>query len=388
MTHQMQRIKEAFHKNFPGRPKLVQSPGRVNLIGEHTDYNEGFVLPAAIDKSIYFAVAPRTDQTCRFFSVDLNEHYQCVLSELKPSDRRWPNYLTGVLNQMVKRDILIKGIDCAFGGDIPIGAGLSSSAAIEAGFAFSLDTIFGLGIDRMTLAKLAQQAEHEFAGVRCGIMDQFANLFGHSHAALKLDCRSLDHDIIPFMRDDIRIVLCDTGVRHDLAASEYNVRRQQCEAGVKDLQRNHPAIHSLRDVSLALLQETRRTIDPIVYRRCHYVICENARVIDACADLLRNDIAAFGRKMFQSHEGLRDEYDVSCKELDILVENAGRLHGVLGSRMMGGGFGGCTINLVDAESLEEFSESIGDAYQNAAGKALKIYVCSICDGTHIITDDV
>lgn len=374
-----------FRELFNEYPLLIRSPGRVNLIGEHTDYNMGFVLPAAIDKAICFAITPRNDETCSFFSLDMNDSIQYQVSSIKKQEKSWPNYLMGVVDQLNKRGHKIKGFNCVFGGDIPIGAGLSSSAAIEAGLAFALNHIFNLGIDKLSLVKLAQKAENEFVGVNCGIMDQYINIFGVEQKVLKIDCRSLEYEYHPFVNDDLRIVLCNTMVTHSLASSGYNTRRTQCERGVKILQHSNPDIKSLRDVSLELLFSNETDLDKVIFRRCKYVIEENERVTKACEDLEKNDFISFGKKMYQSHNGLSKEYEVSCEELDFLVDEALHHDAVLGGRMMGGGFGGCTINLVRKDFVESFKQSIEESYHNRYGKKPPFYVCKIEEGTHIIS---
>jgi len=278
----------------------------------------------------------------------------------------------------------LKGFDCVFGGDIPIGAGLSSSAAIEAGLAFALNTIFKLNIDKLELVKMAQKAEHEFAGVRCGIMDQFINIFGEANKVLKLDCRSLEYEYFPFEMKDVNIVLLDTHVKHSLASGEYNIRRAQCEEGVSILKKYNPLINSLRDVNIDLLNDHKTELDPVVFRRCHYVINENERLLNGCNDLKNNDLNSFGKRMYQSHEGLRDEYEVSCNELDILVETASKESSVLGARMMGGGFGGCSINLVTQNGADNFIQTAKEEYIKKTGSELKVYVTSIVGGTEEI----
>ena len=377
-------IREKFNQVFKEKPLLVRSPGRVNLIGEHTDYNEGFVLPAAVDKAIYFAITPGPGESCAVYAHDLGESHEFSLSGLAKSPKGWPNYLMGVVDELLKAGCGISGFRCVFGGDIPIGAGMSSSAAIEAGLAFALNRIFGLGLEPLALVKLAQKAENEFVGVRCGIMDQFINVFGRPKSVLKLDCRSLAYEYYPFDRPDLRIVLCDTLVKRALASSEYNVRRQQCESGVNLLSKYAPGLKSLRDVSPELLEVRRHEFDPVVFKRCDYVIRENARVEQACADLRKSDFYSFGQRMFGSHQGLRDDYGVSCRELDVLVEAASRVKGVLGARMMGAGFGGCTINLVEEKAVEDFEESLTRAYRGQFGKAPKFYISTLKSGTEII----
>ncbi len=375
-------IADRFRKHFPGKPYLVVSPGRVNLIGEHTDYNEGFVLPGATDKVVVFAVARRADGLCHFVSRDFDQEYRCELGQFHRSPLRWPDYLQGVLDQFLKAGQRLGGISCVFGGDIPIGAGMSSSAAIEGGLAYALNALFGLKLDSLDLVKLAQKAENEFVGVRCGIMDQFINIFGRAKSVLKIDCRSLEFEQIPFERDDLRVVISDTLVRRELASSEYNVRRGQCEAGVQALRTHDPSIRSLRDVSLDLLRDHRSELDPVVYRRCEYVVRENIRVGEASAALARNDFAVFGGLMNLSHAGLRDDYEVSSAELNMLVDAARRVPGVLGSRMMGAGFGGCTISLVEAGAVPEFESRVCRDYEAETGRTPKIHVVRIEAGTH------
>ena len=377
-------IAEKFRKHFPDKPLLVVSPGRVNLIGEHTDYNEGFVLPGATDKAVVFAVSPRTDEVCHLVSHDYDQEFRSEIGQFHRSPLRWPDYLQGVVDQFLKAGYRVGGFNCVFGGDIPIGAGMSSSAAIEGGLAFALNALFGLRLDSLALVKLAQKAEHEFVGVRCGIMDQFINIHGKAQSVLKLDCRSLAYEHIPFERDDLRIVIADTLVRRELASSEYNVRRGQCEAGVNALKVHDPSIRSLRDVGPDLLRDHRSELDPVVYRRCEYVVRENIRVAEASAALVRNDFAVLGGLMNLSHAGLRDEYEVSSAELNALVEAARRVPGVLGARMMGAGFGGCTISLVEAGAVPEFEARVGREYEAETGRAPKIHVIRIEAGTHAV----
>jgi galactokinase len=377
-------IADKFRKHFAAKPLLVVSPGRVNLIGEHTDYNEGFVLPGATDKAVVFAVAQRQDGLCHFVSHNFDQEFRVELDSLHRSPLRWPDYLQGVVDQFLKAGHRIGGFNCVFGGDIPIGAGMSSSAAIEGGLAFALNVLSGLNLDSLTLVKLAQKAENEFVGVHCGIMDQFINIHGREKSVLKLDCRSLALEHFPFEREDLRIVISDTLVRRELASSEYNVRRAQCEAGVNVLRAHDPSIRSLRDVTRDMLNEYKDEFDPVVYSRCDYVIRENIRVGDACAALVRNDFAVFGGLMNLSHAGLRDDYEVSSDELDALVDAARRVPGVLGSRMMGAGFGGCTISLVEAGAVPEFEARVGREYEAQAGKAPKIHVIRIEAGTHAV----
>ena len=380
----LEPIVAAFARHFEGKPLVVRSPGRINLIGEHTDYNDGFVLPAAIDKAIYFAATPRDDREYHFVAVDLHQEESGSLDALTHSSLGWPDYLLGVVDQAEKHGFKTRGVNLAFGGTIPIGAGLSSSAAMEAGFLTALDALFHLGIDRLMMAQICQKAENEFVGVRCGIMDQIANLFGRECALLKLDCRSLEIVEIPFTRSDLKILLCHSLVHHELGSSEYNVRRRQCEEGVGVLKRSFPDVRALRDVTLEMLGSMQSEFDPVVFQRCRYVIEENARVAVASKALIDGDIELFGELLVKSHEGLRDLYQVSCKELDILVETALRVEGVFGARLMGGGFGGCTINLVREDCVEAFAMELPEAYRDATGREMNLHVCTISNGTSVV----
>ncbi|MCW9708137.1 galactokinase [Fodinibius salsisoli] len=385
MKQLIKEIQSEFQNHFTGNYLLVNSPGRVNLIGEHTDYNEGFVLPAAVDKSIVLAISANDTQTARIYATDKEQLYKAdISSEIKKSDKEWPNYLLGVVDQLRKHGYEVGGFDCVFGGNVPIGAGMSSSAALEGGVLFGLAQLYDLEIPPAEMAQIAQKAENEFVGVQCGIMDQFVSLNGKEGYALKLDCRSLEYEFYPFKRDDIRIVLCDTGVRRELASSEYNVRRSQCEKGVSVLQNFDPDIQSLRDVELEFLLAHESDLDETVFRRCKFVVEENKRVLQACNDLDKNDILSFGQRMYQSHAGLRYEYEVSCDELDALVDIAWKIEGVFGCRMMGGGFGGCTINLVKEQNLDHFISEVSEQYLEKLGQKVKIYQMKVAGGTHLI----
>ncbi len=384
MEKLIEAVKKSFEKKFGRQPLLLASPGRINLIGEHTDYNEGFVLPGATDRAVILAVAPREDRRCRFYALDFDQDYDTDLDHLGHSEWRWPDYLQGVLDQFLKAGHSIKGLDLAFGGNVPIGGGMSSSAAVEGGLAFAVNHLFSLNLDLLSLALLAQRAENEFVGLRCGIMDMYANLHGRPGKVMKIDCRHLRHEYFPFDRPELRLVISDTGVRRELASSEYNVRRRQCEQGVRNLSRYYPEIKSLRDVSLDMLEEHRREFDPVVWKRCAYVVRENERVDLACRDLLRHDFLSFGQRMNDSHRGLRDEYEVSSPELNWLVEAALSVPGVLGSRMMGAGFGGCTISLAEAGAVEEFKSRVSAAYHRQTGREPAIHVVRIEAGTRIL----
>lgn len=374
-----------FAATFGETPVLIKSPGRVNLIGEHTDYNMGFVLPAAIDKAIYLTVGPRTDRNLHFIAADLNSTYKGSLDSLTHSAKGWANYLLGVVDEVNKITPLKTGLNVVFGGTIPIGAGLSSSAALENGVAVALNSLYNLGLERLEMVKLSQRAENNFVGAKVGIMDMFASMMGRAGHVIQLDCRSLEYAYAPLQLDGFRIVLCDSRVKHSLVTSEYNTRRAECEAGVAMLRAVYgDKIQSLRDVTMDMLDTHVRDQEPLLYRRCAYVVQENGRLLDGVADLQRGDVAAFGQRMYGSHEGLSKWYEVSCPELDILEDIARNHPGVLGARMMGGGFGGCTINLVREAALDHFEKTIREQYKAKTGKDTLIYSCVIEDGTHVI----
>jgi galactokinase len=378
------RIIEKFKETFNTDPVVIRSPGRVNLIGEHTDYNNGFVMPAAINKAIYMAVSRRDDDLIHLLSLDLDLSYLGDTSKIVPSSLHWPDYILGVIQQIQAKGHQVGGFNCVFGGDIPLGAGMSSSAALECATAFSLNELFGLKMDALTMVKLSQKAENEFVGVQCGIMDQFASMFGRRNHVIRLDCQSLEYEYVPFNTDGIRIVLLDTNVKHSLASSEYNTRRQQCEAGVALIQAHHPEVRSLRDATLEMLDKYVAAADDLVYRRCQYVVEENLRLLAASEDLKSGNIEAFGQKMFATHDGLSRKYEVSCPELDFLVEQVKGRPGVIGARMMGGGFGGCTINLVREDAIDELIADLTPAYARAMNKELKVYIGQIENGTSLI----
>jgi galactokinase len=369
----------SFRQEFGEPAVVVRSPGRVNLIGEHTDYNHGFVLPAAVDRGIAMAIRHRSDRRYVLHALDLGRRLEGDLGKLAPHPERWPNYLLGVVDQLQQAGHRLGGFELVYGGDLPMGAGMSSSAALECGLAFALNELFDLGLDRLALAKLSQTAEHTFVGVKCGIMDQMASLMSQKDHVMMLDCQDLSFRLVPF-HCPAKIFLCDTQVERALAGSGYNQRRSQCEAGVALLQKHAPEIRSLRDVRLELLDAHRAEFEPIIYRRCRYVIEENLRVIAACDALDSDNLAALGRLMNQSHQGLSQAYQVSCPELDILAEAAVALPGVLGARMMGAGFGGCTINLVAAGQERAFIQGMAPAFARI-GKAPKIHDCAPHCGT-------
>lgn len=378
----LKAVTERFNSHFGQEPELlVRGPGRINLIGEHTDYNGGFVLPASIDKEIIFAIARRDDDTCEIYAENLNDTFSFTTDRLEKSDKGWPNYLMGVVDEIQKLGKQPGGFRLVFGGNIPGGAGLSSSAALECGLAYCLNELYALGLSTLDMVKLCQRAENLFVGVACGIMDQFASMFGRENSVIQLDCRSLEYQYFPLALAEYQIVLCDTGVKHSLGSSEYNTRRQECEEGVRILQKHHPEVRLLRDATPDMVEQHRDEMPEKIYDRCRYVTEETIRVQVACERLLAGDVAAFGQKMFETHDGLQHLYEVSCEELDFLVDQARPDVHVLGSRMMGGGFGGCTINLVRTDAVADFISRMQAAYQQKFGIELKCYQVRITDGT-------
>lgn len=386
MNSLQSEVISAYNRRFNGKPLLVSSPGRVNLIGEHTDYNNGFVLPAAIDKSITLAISKNPVKKIRLHSVDMNDEYIeiPVARKYQKTGVHWADYVIGVVDQLASAGHYIEGFDCAFGGDVPIGAGLSSSAALENGVVFGLSKLFDIALNLKDMARIAMSAENNFVGMQCGIMDQFASLHGKRNSVIKLDCKTLDFEYFPFAFEDVCILLCDTRVRRSLTGSDYNTRRQECELGVHILSQFDPSVQSLRDVSGNLLQQHKYEMFEVIYRRCKYVLDENRRVEAACNHLMDGNLREFGARMYESHYGLRDDYEVSCKELDVLVEITEKLDDVLGARMMGGGFGGCTINLVKRDNINQITDKIRSEYANATGKDPLFHVVNIGSGTHVL----
>jgi len=398
----MQDIRVSFQQLFNTTASLVvQSPGRINLIGEHTDYNNGFVLPAAIDKCVQVAIAKRTDGTIHMYAIDLQESVIVPAVAMQPHATIWVNYIIGVVVQVQKYNTsrsgsnasheIDKGFDICIQGDIPVGAGLSSSAAVECAVIFALNEMYQLGLTKMQMALMTQQSEHEFAGVKCGIMDMFASLHGKSNQVILLDCGSLQHSYYPLDLKDYQIILFDTQIKHALASSEYNTRRLECEQGVGVLQQKYPSIKTLRDASKQQVEQClapnnnldKNAISNKVYQRCKYVVDEIDRVQLAVKDLLAGDIKAFGQKMFETHEGLSKLYEVSCPELDILVNAVKDNPHVLGARMMGGGFGGCTINIIKKSEVQAIINTVADIYARQTAHTLKVHQVKIAQGTHI-----
>ena len=378
-------VKKLFVETFNEEPVIIRSPGRINLIGEHTDYNMGYVLPAAINKAAYLAIKERSDDIIFIVAADLNESYTTTVEKCNYSDRGWPNYLICIVDQLLKINKNIRGFNAVISGDVPLGAGMSSSAAVECATIFALNHLFDLGLDKLEMVKLAQKGENEFVGVNCGIMDQFASVFGKKGHVVKLDCRSLAYEYVPFEIEGIKIVLFDSMVKHSLASSEYNVRTSQCSEGVSIIQKKYPEVKTLRDADIQMVEECLSQQSADIYHRCKFVVEENNRLLAACEDLKINQIADFGQKMYETHFGLSELYEVSCPELDFIMSCAKKEPSILGARMMGGGFGGCVITLVKEADIDNVVKRIKDAYWNKMNIGMNVYITQIEEGTHIIS---
>ncbi len=374
-------VRSRFKKHFNGEEGSVYaSPGRINLIGEHTDYNGGFVFPGAVDKGMIAEIKPNGTNKVRAYSIDLKDYVEFGLNEEDKPHASWARYIFGVCREMIKRGVEVKGFNTAFSGDVPLGAGMSSSAALESTYAFALNELFGDNkIDKFELAKVGQATEHNYCGVNCGIMDQFASIFGKKDQLIRLDCRSLEYKYYPFHPKGYKLVLIDSVVKHELASSAYNKRRQSCENVVKAIQTNHPEVEFLRDANMEMLTEVKEKVSKEDYMRAEYVIEEIQRVLDVCDALEKDDYDTVGEKMYATHEGMSKLYEVSCEELDFLNEVAKEC-GVTGSRVMGGGFGGCTINLVKEELYNLFIEKAKEEFKTKFGKYPKVYDVIISDG--------
>lgn len=371
-------LQRKFAQIYGGQARVFRAPGRVNLIGEHTDYNDGFVMPAAIDFSTWAAIAARDDEQLALYSENFAEQVEFAINDAQPR-RHWSDYPRGVAITLQQAGYQLRGANLLLRGEVPLGSGLSSSAAIEVATGYALLRIAGVEVDRRQLAQLCQRAENEFVGMRCGIMDQFISCYGQANQALMLDCRTLEYKLLP-LPASVRLVICNTMVKHELASGEYNVRRAECEAGVRHLAQTLPHVRALRDVTLDELEEHSGGLPEVIRRRCRHVVSENARVVAAAAALEDGDLQLFGELMGQSHRSLRDDYEVSCAELDLMVKLAGAVEGVYGARMTGGGFGGCTINLVRAEYVAQFKKEVMAGYEQATGYKPEIYTCSAAEG--------
>ena len=376
-----QKINSVFSERFGGNGTLYASAGRINLIGEHTDYNGGFVFPGAIDKVIMAEIRPNGTDKVRVYSIDIDDYAEFGLNEADAPEQSWARYIFGVCREIIKRGGKVEGFDAVFAGNVPLGAGLSSSAALESCFAFALNDMFNdNSIDKFELARIGQSTEHNYCGVNCGIMDQFASVFGKKDHLMRLDCRSMEFEYYPFSPKDHVLVLVDSRVKHELADSPYNKRRASCERVAKRL-----GIETLRDATMEMLDAVKTDITAEDYFRAKFVIEEKERVLAVCDALNRGDYETVGRCMYETHAGLSKDYEVSCEELDFLNDVA-RECGVTGSRIMGGGFGGCTINLVKKELLNDFVETAKKRFNEKYGHEPKIYNVIISDGARKVSD--
>ncbi len=374
------QLLEAFQARFGTAANIYRAPGRVNLIGEHTDYNDGFVLPAAIEFYCWVAAAARKDGKVAIYSENFNETVEASLDSLTPLGKKhWSNYPLGVAWVLRQAGKPLTGANLYIAGEVPLGAGLSSSAAIEVAVGLALVSVSGLAVDRAELAQLCQKAENEFVGARVGIMDQFVSCHGRASHALMLDCRSLEYELVK-LPANVQLVMCNTMVKHELASGEYNARRAECEEGVRNLRTAFPEVRALRDVTLAQLEAHRQKLSPRVFARCRHVITENERVKSAVKTLHRGDSKALGALLQDSHRSLRDDYEVSCKELDLMVEIAMAQPGLIGARMTGGGFGGCTVNLVESAAVSNFKQDVAEEYSSKTGLTPEIYVSPASEG--------
>lgn len=374
-----------FQKQFHKAPDHVfLSPGRINIIGEHVDYNDGFVLPAAINKYICFAVSENGTGRCNLIAKDLGDSYAFDWNDdLKPIEKTWANYILGVANQIKQIGLPLRGFDLVFGSTIPMGAGLSSSAALECGIGYLLNELFGLGLDREKIARIGQQAEHTFVGVKCGIMDQFASVFGKKKQVIELDCTSLAYEYHKADFKKYALLLLDSKVKHTHLTSGYNTRREEVEKGLAIIKSHFPQVQSFRDCTEDMALQLRDELGDVIMRRCHFVVKEIRRVKDAAAALESEDFLALGNLMYETHGGLSSEYEISCPELDFLVNATHNETTIIGSRMMGGGFGGCSINLVEKGSEQAIIEKIGQQYHDRFGIKLVAYKIKISNGTSL-----
>ena len=373
----------SFPENFT--PELVvESPGRINLIGEHTDYNLGYVLPTAIEKKITFKFKRNhTDKECNLYSLGYNTGFTLQLDKIAKSNVEWENYILGVLNEILLRTDKLRGFDCTIESKLPMGSGLSSSAALECGLAFGLNELFDLGLSKMDIVLLSQKAEHTFVGTQCGIMDQFASVMSEKGHVILLDCQSLEHQQIPIQIDPYKMIMLNTKVSHNLASSEYNTRKRECEEGVAILQGHYPEVTSLRNANNEMLEVCKSEMSATIFKRCSFIINENDRVLKTANALKSNDLNLFGALLYEAHEGISKLYEVSCPESDFLVDFSKQYDAVLGARQTGGGFGGCTLNIVHKDKVDDFVEAASKAYKAAFNIELDAFEVKPSAGTYI-----
>jgi galactokinase len=379
-------LAQKFRNHFSGTPRMFAAPGRVNLIGEHTDYNDGYVFPMALNFYTHVAIAPRTDRNVQIWSENMQEVIMFSLDQNSGQRRHWSDYIAGVANELEKAGYGLPGADMYIESEVPVGSGLSSSAALEMSTALALLSLIDAEMAGADLARLGQRAENHFVGMNCGIMDQFISVHGQADHALLLDCRSLDYVHVPLPSSDARLVVCNTMVKHELGSSEYNKRRAECEEGVRLMEKTFNGITHLRDISLKQFDAVKNQLPEIVRMRCRHVISEDERVTSSMERLAADDLKTFGILMNASHDSLRNDYEVSCEELDLMVELARALPGCLGSRMTGGGFGGCTVNLVELNYVPSFVEKIVAQYKERRGLEAKVYVTVPSQGAHEIIE--
>lgn len=380
ITELINDVRTAFIENFEVEPLLIFSPGRINIIGEHTDYNDGFVFPAAVDKGIVAGIHKSDSGSCKAMALDLGSTVEFELNKLSPSkEGSWENYLLGVVAEIQNRNTVIGDFNIVLKGNIPEGAGMSSSAALENSIVFGLNELFELGLSKADMVFISQKAEHNYVGVKCGIMDQYASMFGIKDHALHLDCRTIKSKPYKIDFKNYRLVLINTNVKHSLSDSAYNGRRSVCEQVAALL-----GVKALRDATASDLESIKRKVTPTNYQKALYVIQENGRTIKAAKAIENGDLETLGALLYQSHIGLSTQYKVSCEELDFLVEQAKKNKHVLGARMMGGGFGGCTINLIDKKEVETFVQQVSKAYRNRFDRNCSAYPIALSDGTHVL----
>ena len=379
----IQHTTEHFEKSFHEKPQhIFLSPGRINIIGEHVDYNDGFVLPAAINKYVCIAISANNDSKCKIIAKDLNEIFEFDLKDnLVPNAEMWINYILGVLQQFKERNFPMFGFNAVFSSTVPIGAGLSSSAAVECGFGYALNKMFDFGLTKEEIALIGQKSEHTFVGVKCGIMDQFASVFGKKNKVIKLDCNTLEYEYHNADFKKYSLLLLDSNVKHTHLTSGYNVRRQEVEQGLNIIKQHFPEVKTFRNCTEETVISLQKQLGETIFKRCHFVVKEIQRVLDAVNALEQSNFAGLGKLMSETHHGLSKEYEVSCDEIDFLVDAVSNEKTVLGSRMMGGGFGGCSINLVEKGSENELIERISEQYRTAFGIELKAYKIKISNGT-------
>ncbi|MFL9842873.1 galactokinase [Flavobacterium rhizosphaerae] len=385
----VKQVKECFKEQFATTPNYIfLSPGRINIIGEHVDYNDGFVLPAAINKYVCFAIAENGTDIINLYAKDLGESYSFNLNTaLQPVGAMWVNFFLGVVQQLKNRGFVFKGLDVAFSSTVPMGAGLSSSAAIECGFCFAIDTIFNLGLSKKDIALIGQKAEHTFAGVNCGIMDQFASVFGKKNSVIKLDCNTLEYEYHSADFNNYTLVLLDSKVKHTHLTSGYNDRRNEVEKGLDIIKREYPGVQTFRDLNEEQVHAVKDKLGNIIYKRCLFVVREIQRVRDAVKAIEANDFEKLGQLMYETHQGLSKNYEVSCEEIDFLVDAVHTDTNVLGARMMGGGFGGCSVNLVKKDAVKALVERVSREYKEKFAIELEVYKVKISEGTSLYTEE-